>query len=190
MEKKLLEIAADMVKAQVSSGVMSSDDIELALTRTFMTLQRMQKAEEGGLQLDLSKPSGETSPESKAPGTIDPKDSIQNDKIICLECGAEIKQLTATHLKTHALSPREYRKKWGFALSQPLSAKALTKARSKAAKKRGLPEKLAKYIEARRQKKVEAALPETIAQTTTPKQKKKKEVKATAKRTPKKMVSI
>jgi hypothetical protein len=34
-----------------------------------------------------------------------------------------------------------------------LSAKALTKARSKAAKKRGLPEKLQKYMEARRQAK-------------------------------------
>jgi len=116
------------------------------------------------------------------------KDSIQNDKIICLECGAEIKQLTGTHLKTHGLSPREYRQKWGFALKQPLSAKALTKARSKAAKKRGLPEKLAKYIEASRQKKAEAALPETIAQTTT--SKKKKEVKAPAKRTPKKRATV
>ena len=35
----------------------------------------------------------------------------------------------------------------------PLSAKSLTKARSKAAKKRGLPEKLQQFIEARRQKK-------------------------------------
>jgi predicted transcriptional regulator len=185
MEKKLLEIAADMVKAQVSSGGMSSDDIGLALARTFMTLQRMQKAEEHGLQLDLSKPSQESSPESKAPEKIDPKDSIQKDKIICLECNAQMKQLTANHLKSHGLSSREYRKKWGFSLGQPLSAKALTKARSKAAKKRGLPEKLAKYIEARRQKKAEAALPETQPTTS----KKKKGVKAPAKRTSKKKAS-
>ena len=40
-----------------------------------------------------------------------------------------------------------------------MAAKSLTKARSKAAKKRGLPEKLNKAIEARRQKKVEAKTP-------------------------------
>jgi hypothetical protein len=73
-------------------------------------------------------------------------------------------------------------------LTRLLLNSCLTKARSKAAKKRGLPEKLAKYIEARRQKKAEAALPETIAQTTT--SKKKKEVKAPAKRTPKKRATV
>jgi hypothetical protein len=40
-------------------------------------------------------------------------------------------------------------------MKQPLSAKALTKARSKAAKKRGLPENLVKYQEGRKQKKIE-----------------------------------
>jgi len=39
----------------------------------------------------------------------------------------------------------------------PLAAKSLTKARSKAAKKRGLPDKLQKYIEARRQSKAKVA---------------------------------
>ncbi len=38
-----------------------------------------------------------------------------------------------------------------------LSAKTLTKAGSKAAKERGLPEKLQKYIEARRQSKAKAS---------------------------------
>jgi hypothetical protein len=38
----------------------------------------------------------------------------------------------------------------------PLAAKALTKARSKAAKKRGLPANLVKAIEARRQSKAQS----------------------------------
>jgi hypothetical protein len=42
-------------------------------------------------------------------------------------------------------------------MKTPLSAKSLTKARSKAAKKRGLPEKLKQAIEARRQAKVKAS---------------------------------
>jgi hypothetical protein len=48
---------------------------------------------------------------------------------------------------------KEYRKKYGFSMGTPLSAKSLTKARSKAAKKRGLPEELKQAIEARRQNK-------------------------------------
>jgi hypothetical protein len=52
------------------------------------------------------------------------------------------------------MGPKEYRKKYGFSARTPLSAKSLTKARSKAAKKRGLPENLKKAIDARRQAKV------------------------------------
>ena len=50
-------------------------------------------------------------------------------------------------------------KKCGFTMKTPLAAKSLSKARSKAAKKRGLPEKLKQLIEARRQVKAEAKTP-------------------------------
>ena len=46
-----------------------------------------------------------------------------------------------------------------------MSAKSLVKARSKAAKKRGLPEKLQKYIEARRQAKAKAPAPKAATKT-------------------------
>jgi hypothetical protein len=42
-------------------------------------------------------------------------------------------------------------------MKTPLSAKSLTRARSKAAKKRGLPENLKKAIEARRQQKAKVS---------------------------------
>ncbi|MGC9197249.1 MAG: MucR family transcriptional regulator, partial [Syntrophobacteraceae bacterium] len=32
------------------------------------------------------------------------ENSIQNDEIICLECGAKMKQLTKLHLVTHSLT--------------------------------------------------------------------------------------
>jgi hypothetical protein len=57
------------------------------------------------------------------------------------------------------MSPKEYKKKYGFTMATPLAAKSLTKARSKAMKKKGLPEKLQKYQEARRQAKAEASKP-------------------------------
>jgi predicted transcriptional regulator len=88
---------------------------------------------------------------------LSPANSIQNDKVICLECGAEVRQLSSKHLVSHGMGQKEYKKKYGFSMRTPLAAKSLTKARSKAAKKRGLPEKLQKYIEARRQKKIQSS---------------------------------
>jgi len=151
MTKKLIEIAAEIVQTQVSLTPMTAADINLSLRQVFSTLQEMQKAETGGTVL-----ASQMMPE-EAPKAIAPQDSIQDDKVICLECGAEFKQLTQTHLSSHGMSPTEYRKKYGFTMRTSLSAKSLTKARSKAAKKRGLPENLKKAIEARRQKKAVAS---------------------------------
>jgi predicted transcriptional regulator len=151
--KKLLDIAAEIVQAQASVGQMSAEQIEQSLIKTFSTLQRMQRAEEKGLFLDRGI-GDEASEEAQA--KKEPRESIQDDKITCLECGTEMRQLTTKHLSAHNLTPREYKQKWGFSLKQPLSAKSLTKARSKAAKKRGLPANLVKFLEERKQKKAEA----------------------------------
>ena len=154
--KKLLDIAAEIVQAQASVGQMSAEQIEQSLLKTFSTLQRMQKAEEKGVFLDRGT-AEEARTEEAQVAKREPRESIQDDKIVCLECGTEMRQLTTKHLSSHDLNPREYKQKWGFSLKQPLSAKSLTKARSKAAKKRGLPENLVKFLEERRRKKVEAA---------------------------------
>jgi predicted transcriptional regulator len=154
--KKLLDIAAEIVHAQASVGQMSADQIEQALVKTFSTLQRMQRAEEKGVLLETVSPMEEPFAEEAAPAKKEPKESIQDDKIVCLECGTEMRQLTTKHLSSHGLTPREYKKKYGFSLKQPLSARSLTKARSKAAKKRGLPANLVKFLEQRKQKKAQA----------------------------------
>ncbi len=153
--RKLLDIAAEIVQAQASVGQMSAEQIEQSLVKTFSTLQRMQRAEEKGVLLDKS--AEEAAAEEAQPARKEPRESIQDDRIVCLECGTEMRQLTTKHLSSHGLTPREYKKKWGFSLKQPLSAKSLTKARSKAAKKRGLPENLVKFLEERKQKKAETA---------------------------------
>jgi predicted transcriptional regulator len=146
MPKKLIEIASEIVQTQVSLTPMSAADIAASLRQVFSTLHELQRGESGEIEL----PKIQEPAPAKA---IKPEDSIQNDKVICLECGAECRQLTGKHLVSHGMSQKEYRKKYGFAMRTPLSAKSLTRARSKAAKKRGLPEKLQKYIEARKQKK-------------------------------------
>jgi predicted transcriptional regulator len=149
MSKRLTEIAAEIVQGQVSRSPMSSDEIVSSLKGVFGVLMTMNTAETEDVSLDVI---------GSAPKTIKPKDSIRDDKVVCLECGSELKQLTAKHLQTHGLSPRDYKKKWGFPMAQPLSAKSLTKARSKAARKRGLPVKLREYLDARKKLNSESAL--------------------------------
>ena len=157
MARKIIEIASEIVQTQVSLAPMSAAEITTSLRQVFGTLLELQKAESGEIELSLVQE--QAAAQEKAPGPITPESSIQNDKVICLECGAEMKQLTQKHLTSHGISSKEYKKKYGFPMRTPLAAKALTKARSKAAKKRGLPANLVKAIEARRQSKAQSATP-------------------------------
>jgi predicted transcriptional regulator len=153
MARKIIEIASEIVQTQVSLASMSSAEITSSLRQVFCTLMELQKAESGEIELAPAQEPGAI--QEKTPGPVTAENSIQNDKVICLECGAEMKQLTQKHLTSHGISSKEYKKKYGFSMRTPLAAKALTKARSKAAKKRGLPANLVKAIEARRQSKVQ-----------------------------------
>lgn len=157
METSLLQAAVDLVKAQASVNRMSGEELEAALIRVYNALYRLRRAEEDGKPILLT---GVTSDGSAAHSDVsvsaDPHGSIQEDRIKCLECGAEFRQITANHLRTHQLTPREYKRKWGFPLKQALAAKVLTKLRSRSAKKRGLPVKLQQYLQDQREKKIVA----------------------------------
>ena len=145
MGKSLVEMAADLVQSQCASKGMNTEEITLALQSTFNALQGLQ-ADEAKLQTGTSEGSagGLTAP------VMSPEKSIQKNKIVCLECGQEFKMLSPKHLRSHDLTGRQYREKWGFALRQPLCAKALSDRRKKAGKDRGLPENLRKAIAKRK----------------------------------------
>lgn len=139
MSKSLVEMTAEIVQSQINSTEMTNEEIKNALQETFQTLKSLQDAEASGLPVAQmeSKPS------------MSPEKSIQKNKVICLECGQAFKMLSPKHLRSHDLTPKEYRKKHGFSMRQPLCAKSLSERRSKSGKKRGLPENLKKAIAAR-----------------------------------------
>jgi len=139
MAKSLLEMAAEIVTAQASNTQMSSEEVSDALKRLFVTLKDIKDKEEGIF------PSSDILGMEKGLGVIDPKHSIQRNKIVCLECGKEFKQLSKSHLKSHDLTPKEYKKKYGLKTSQALVAKSLTAKRRKLAKEKKLGSKLAEY---------------------------------------------
>ncbi|MBT8333632.1 MAG: MucR family transcriptional regulator [Desulfobacterales bacterium] len=140
MAKTLVEMAAEIIQAQGTTKDMSIEEMQSALHKTFETLQTLQKLESG-------QEVGET--ETAAPQIV-PQKSILKNKIICLECGEEFKMLSPKHLRSHDLTGREYRVKYGFSLRQPLCAKALSEKRKKSGKERGIPEALKKAIAERK----------------------------------------
>jgi len=150
MSRKLLEMAAGLVQAQALNRPMTTDEIVTSLTNVFSALMSMRKSESDGQCLDDGDQAGMMSEKESSSAKIEPKDSIQDDKVICLECGASMLQLTHKHLRQHGLSFQEYKTKWGFPAKQPLSSKNVSKARSRMAKKRGLSENLIKAREAMR----------------------------------------
>jgi predicted transcriptional regulator len=148
MAKTLVEMAADIIQSQCSSVGMTTEEISLSLQNTFKTLQGLQATEtlagqEGSIEAGLSAKSGKA---------MSPEKSLQKNKVICLECGQEFKMLSPKHLRSHDLTSREYRVKYGFSLRQPLCAKSLSEKRKKAGKERGLPENLRKAIAKRKKK--------------------------------------
>lgn len=140
MAKSLTEMAVEIAAAQASHAKMSPEEVDRFLEVTFKRLKEMKEKEEG---------KEEGFGERGAPA-VDPFKSVQRNKVICLECGQEFRQLTNAHLRSHGLTAKEYRRKWGLPARFPLVAKALVAKRRKLAKERGLGERLKR---AREQKK-------------------------------------
>jgi ROS/MUCR transcriptional regulator protein len=44
----------------------------------------------------------------------DPRRAVEEEQIVCLICGARFRQLTNTHLRGHALSALEYKRRFGY----------------------------------------------------------------------------
>ncbi len=149
MDKSLVQMTAEIIQSQISSKQMSTDEIKAALNDTFQALKALQDAES-------CSPVGAEAEESTASPALDPKKSIQKNKVVCLECGQEFKMLSPKHLASHGLDSKSYRKKHGFSARQPLCAKSLSEKRSASGKERGIPENLQKAIIARTKKKDKA----------------------------------
>lgn len=100
--------------------------------------------------------------------------AIQEDFVVCLECGFQAKQLTNRHMKIHGMTMKEYKKKWGYKQAQKLVCLKTSRKRKKSGKKRGVPEALMQYHANRRKAKEEA---EKAAKKTEKKVEKKTEKK-------------
>lgn len=132
MSKSLVEMASEIIAAQARHAPMSPEEISEGVKKVFVILQQLQVLESSMLSPN----------EGEGVGKLTPQDSIQRNRVICLECNKEFKLLSNRHLALHGMNSREYRLKYGLPMRQALSAKSLTLARRKIAKEKGLGEKL------------------------------------------------
>jgi predicted transcriptional regulator len=122
MPQSILEMAKDLVMAQIAARQLSPDEMHQALQHTYASLKALQAQEDtnGGIAI--------ATPElPQAPANW--RKSITKHAVTCLECGASFKQLSTRHFKEHGLDGRSYRAKYGIPRTQPLSAKETTSKR-------------------------------------------------------------
>ncbi len=124
MPQSVLEMAKDLITAQITAGQMSPDTMQEALQRTYTSLMALKTQEETGT---ISPVQGAEA--ARAP--VDWRKSISRLTITCLECGATYNQLSKRHLQDHELDGRSYRVKFGIPRTQPLAARAVTATRRK-----------------------------------------------------------
>ena len=68
----------------------------------------------------------------------DPRRAVEEERIVCLICGAGFRQLTNTHLRGHALSAPEYKRQFGYNRGRPLMCRALSRLYAERAVRSGL----------------------------------------------------
>jgi predicted transcriptional regulator len=115
--EEYLQSALEIVKAQAGSRPMTEEEI----------LSMVKSVASGIAALTTGQPA--PGQEETAAVIMDPKKSIKEASITCLECGKSFKVITRKHLATHGLSPEEYRAKYGFKKTQALACKSLARER-------------------------------------------------------------
>lgn len=123
----LIELTADVVAAYVSNNPVPASELSNLIADVHAALGRVAgSAAPEPLPIDKQKPA------------VNPKRSVHDDYIVCLEDGKKFKSLKR-HLMTHYnLTPEQYREKWGLDANYPMVAPSYAAARSELAKKMGL----------------------------------------------------
>ena len=125
MNDELVELTADIVSAYVSKNAVPTAELAGVIASVHQSLRTLKEG--------TAAPIGEQQTPS-----VNPKRSVHNDYIVCLEDGKKYKSLKR-HLATHhGMSPNEYRAKWNLPSDYPMVAPGYAAARSALAKSMGL----------------------------------------------------
>ena len=142
MPQSVLEMAKELSLALIETGNVPPEDMQDTLHKTHATLLTLKAQEAFGTTAAL--PAARTA--------VDWRASISRHAITCLECGAQLRQLTGRHLRRHNLNARSYRRKFGIPETQPLSARATVAKRRRIAAEVKPWEKSPAYVKAQEAK--------------------------------------
>lgn len=123
--EEIIELTADVISAYVSNNPVPVAELPGLIAQVHQSLSAL-----GG--------EAPSSAEEAQKPAVNPKRSVHDDYIVCLEDGKKFKSLKR-HLSTHyGMTPEDYRAKWKLPADYPMVAPAYAAARSSLAKKMGL----------------------------------------------------
>lgn len=110
----IMQQALEIARAQAGVRAMTAAEVAAYVSELTQTLESAMCPEE-----------------AKQTPAVDPKNSIGESYVTCLECGKKFKVMGNRHLKTHGLTAKEYKAKWGLKKGVSLAAKSLVRMRRK-----------------------------------------------------------
>jgi predicted transcriptional regulator len=152
MAQTLLEMAKDLVLAQIRVHQLSPEDMHAALQQTYASLHTLQTQEHAQGSGAVATPETPSQP-------VNWRKSITKQTVTCLACGARFRQLSMRHLREHGLDARSYRVTYGIPLRQPLSARDVTTLRKQIVQQSRPWEKAPTYVKAHEPETQAAAAP-------------------------------
>ena len=126
---ELVKQAMEIARAQAGVRPMTASEVATYVNELVQSLQGVVEGEE-----------------VKAAPSVEPKNSITETYAICLECGKKFKVIGNRHLKSHGLTVKEYKDKWGLKKGTSLAAKSLVRQRRKKMQEMRLWERKSNYV--------------------------------------------
>src|SRR6516162_5663424 len=126
---QVLGLAAQIVSAHVRHNPVAADELPRLIQEVYRALVNI-----GRQPAQAEKPTP----------AVAVKQSVRQDRIICLEDGKSFSMLKRHLMTDHKLTPQQYRERWGLQRDYPMVAPNYAKTRSALAKEIGLGRKSAK----------------------------------------------
>lgn len=120
---RILGLTAQIVSAHVQHNSVAPDALPALIQEVYRTLLNIGRA-----PAQIEKPTP----------AVPVKQSVRQDRIVCLEDGKSFSMLKRHLMTDHKLTPQQYREKWDLPRDYPMVAPNYAQTRSALAKKIGL----------------------------------------------------
>lgn len=124
--ERLLELTTEVVAAYISNNSIPASDLPGLIANVHAALECADIGRAARPIAEKPKPA------------VNPRKSVTDDFIICLEDGKKFKSLKRHLMTRYDMTPDQYREKWDLDPSYPMVAPSYAAARSQLAKKMGL----------------------------------------------------